>query len=96
MARSEPDETTERERLVFGAGFAFGVVFTMSILAVVVATVVPRQIGPERLLSTAVWLPIAAAIALSAVAGIGLYQLALPDRGFDLPGRETVGDADDE
>ena len=82
MSQPGPDVSTERERLIFGAGFAFGVMFTMLIRAVVVAAVVPDPVTVGSLLSSTVLLPIASAILLGAVVGCGLYYLALPESGF--------------
>lgn len=94
MTDSGADETTERERRIFGAGFAFGVMFTMSILAVVVATVVPQPVALPSLLTSAVVLPIVAAVLLAAVAGVALYTFALPEHGFGLAGVTLFGEAD--
>ncbi len=96
MTESDGDEATERERLIFGAGFAFGVMFTMSILAVVVATVVPRPVALPSLLTSTVVFPIIAAVLLAAVASVALYTLALPKHGFGLAGVSLFGDAGSE
>ena len=96
MIDPDIDERAERERLIFGAGFAFGVTFTMSILAVVVAAVVPRPVALPDLLTSAVVLPILAAIGLAAVAGVALYVFALPEHGFGLADVALSGDTDGE
>lgn len=93
----EPDAgaSAERERLIFGAGFAFGVLFTMLILAVVVAAVVRDPVTLASLLSSTVLLPIAAAVLLAAVVGCGLYYLALPERGFGFRERPLFPQGED-
>jgi len=92
MKQSNSAEATERERLIFGAGFAFGVMFTMLILAVVVSAVVPRPVGTDALLTSTVLLPIVAAFAFAAVVGFALYVLALPESGFGFGGVTRFGD----
>lgn len=92
MSKSGESVSTERERLIFGAGFAFGVMFTMLILAVTVAATVTGPALGVLTGSTVLW-PIASAFALAAVVGFGLYFLALPDRGF---GFRDEGLLDDE
>lgn len=94
MTDGPADETTERDRLIFGAGFAVGVMFTMAVLAVVVSTVVPRPVSLPSLLTSTVLLPILAALVLSAVAGVALYTFALPEQGFGLADLGLFGDAD--
>jgi len=94
MARPGPSQKTERERLIFGAGFAFGVMFTLLILAVVLAAVLPESVTPSMLLSSTVLLPIVSAIVFAFVVGIALYVLALPDQGFGLPQYTVFGDAE--
>lgn len=78
------DERTERERLIFGAGFVFGVMFTLLILALVFAAVVPETVSLGAIVSSTVILPIVAAVAFAAAVGSALYVLALPDHGLAL------------
>ena len=80
----EGDERTERERLIFGAGFVFGVMFALLILALVFAAVVPETVTLSTLLSSTIVLPIAAAVAFAGAVGTALYVLALPNRGLAL------------
>lgn len=96
MARPGPNEPvdTERERLIFGAGFAFGVMFTMLILGVVVSTVVPGPVTPSALLDSTVLLPILTAILFAGIVGMALYLLALPEGGIDLPSSPRIEDPD--
>lgn len=78
------DDRTERERLIFGAGFVFGVMFTLLILALVFAAVVPERVSLGAVLSSTVVLPLVAAVGFAAAVGSALYVLALPDRGLAL------------
>jgi uncharacterized integral membrane protein len=78
------DDRTERERLIFGAGFVFGVMFALLILALVFAAVVPETVTLSTVLSSTVVLPIVAAVAFAGAVGTALYVLALPDRGLAL------------
>jgi hypothetical protein len=92
MSQPGEDVTAERERLFFGAGFAFGVMFTMLILAVVMSAVVRGSVSIETLLSSTVVVPIVAAFVLAGIVGVALYVFALPERGFGLVGRAVLTD----
>jgi glycerol uptake facilitator-like aquaporin len=85
MSPPTPDEEAERDRLIFGAGFAFGVMFTTLILAVVVSAALPRDVTLGMVLSHRVLLPIVSAFLFAAIVGTALYVLALPETGFGLP-----------
>ncbi|WP_299269159.1 hypothetical protein [Halorientalis sp.] len=74
MIGSDVAENAGRERLSFGAGFAFGVIFTVSVLAVVVTTVVPRPVALSSLLTSAVSLPVVATVAGVGLAGVTLFE----------------------
>lgn len=78
------DDRTERERLIFGAGFVFGVMFTLLILALVFAAVLPETVSLGAVFSSTVVLPLVAAVGFAAAVGSALYVLALPDRGLAL------------
>jgi len=93
MSHRSPDEAVERERLIFGAGFALGVTFTMLILGMVFSTVVSRTVTLASLLDSQVLLPITAAVVFAFVVSVALYVFALPEQGFGIPQR-TVFDAD--
>jgi hypothetical protein len=94
MSQSGNQASTERERLIFGAGFAFGVMFTLAILAVVLSTVVPGPVTLGTLLNSTVLLPVVAAIVFAAIVGFALYVLALPESGFGLPKRPMFEERD--
>jgi hypothetical protein len=94
---SGPDPVArERERLIFGAGFAFGVMFTLLILGVVLSTVVPGPVTLGTLLTSAVLLPVVAAIVFAAIVGVALYVLALPESGVGLPQQPFIGEPNTE
>jgi hypothetical protein len=91
--RSEP--LTDKERLLFGAGFVFGVAFTMLILAMVTVAVVPG-VG-ERLLASEVVLTLGAGVFFAAIVGASLFLLAFPENRIEIPVRDVLGrDGDDE
>lgn len=74
-------EPSERNRLLLGAGFVFGVGFTMLIAAMVVATTT-GSVG-QRLLASDVGVTTAAGIFVVAVLGTSLYFLAFPGNRID-------------
>jgi len=94
MSHPNPDETIERERLIFGAGFALGVMFTMLILGMVLSTVAPQSVTITSLVDSRVLLPVVAAVVFAFVVGVALYVLALPEQGFGIP-RRVGFDADE-
>jgi ABC-type Fe3+-siderophore transport system permease subunit len=77
------DETpiSDKGRLLFGAGFAFGGTCILILLAIVVATVG----GPSLSIGTLVFLPIAGSVVFSAIIGAALYLLAFPENRALLP-----------
>lgn len=80
---SGDDIVDDKNRLLFGAGFAFGVVFTMLVLAVVVAAVTGELLGTD------LFVTIGAGVVLAAIVGTGLYVLAFPENRLKIP----IGDA---
>lgn len=79
------DETAlgDKGRLLFGAGFAFGVACALLILVVVVATVTAET--ARDLLGREVFVTIGAGIFFAGVVGIGLYVLAFPENRLEVP-----------
>jgi len=77
------DETpiSDKDRLLFGAGFAFGATCILILLAIVVATVG----GPSLSIGALVFLPIAGSVVFSAIIGAALYLLAFPENRAQLP-----------
>jgi hypothetical protein len=85
-------DLTSKDRLLFGAGFVFGVMVTMAVLAVVVATV-SSQTGGSLLVSS-VMLPVIASIVVAGVVGVGLSYLAFPENRTRVP--LSFGDEPDD
>lgn len=74
---------SDKSRLLFGAGFVFGVAFTMLILALVTATVSAR-VG-RSLLASEVAVTMAAGIAFAGIVGTSMYFLAFPENRLQVP-----------
>ena len=89
MIADAHEELTDKNRLLLGAGFVFGVAFSVLMLAVVAATVV----GAGTLLGSAAAVTIAAGLLFSGIIGVSLYALAFPENRLDLP-VETVLETD--
>ncbi len=85
---TNPD-ITDKGRLLFGAGFVFGVAFTMMLLAIVTSTVAGR--AGASLMSSGVLVTITAGIFFVAVVGVSLFFLAFPENRLRLP-RDLTGD----
>jgi hypothetical protein len=83
------EELTDKNRLLLGAGFVFGVAFTMLVLAIVAATVV----GAGPLFGSGLAVTTAAGILFAGIVGVSLYGLAFPENRLDLP-VETVFETD--
>ncbi len=91
-------ELTDKGRLLFGAGFVFGVTFTMLILAVVTATVAGKT--GRDILASEIVVTIAAGIFFAGVVGVSLYFLAFPENRVEIPlgslaGTTPGGDAEE-
>jgi hypothetical protein len=87
-------ELTDMGRLLFGAGFVFGVMVTLVVLALVTATG-SSDPSTEVLASDAV-ITIVGGIFFAAIVGVGLYLLAFPANRVDLPVGSLFGDDDGE
>lgn len=89
-------ELSDKGRLLFSAGFVFGVAFTMLIAGIVTATIA-RRTG-RQLLTSDVVITLAAGIFFAAVVGLSLYFLAFPENRVELPidGFPATADADDD
>jgi len=90
----EGDELGGTGRLLFGAGFVFGVMFTMLILAVVTATVATEQ--AEGLLASEVIITIVAGMVFAGIVGVSLYLLAFPENRIEVPVEMLFGDDEEE
>ena len=90
MNEESEEALTDKERLLFGAGFVFGVMFTMLILAVIIATVGGNTgTGVE---ATNVFVTVAAGIFFAGVVGAALYLLAFPENRVKIPIGSRVTD----
>jgi len=79
-------ELTDKNRLLLGAGFVFGVAFAMLVLAIATATAV----GTGALFGSAVVVTIAAGILFAGIVGVSLYALSFPENRLDLPVEQFV------
>lgn len=71
---------TDKGRLVFGAGFAFGVACTLALQAVAVAS-----LGTGMAPDSGTALTAAAGVLFALVVGAGLYLLAFPENRLLVP-----------
>ena len=79
-------DVTDENKLLLGAGFVFGVAFSMGLLAVAAATVV----GAGTLFGSSVGATIAGSVLFGAIVGASLYLLAFPENRLDLPVEQFV------
>ncbi len=93
MSEDASDVVSDKHRLMFGAGFIFGVMFTMLILAVVTVTVAS---GQEGLLASEVIVTIVAGIIFAVIVGVSLYLLAFEENRVELPVEDLLGLDSDE
>lgn len=84
---------SDENRLLFGAGFVFGVAVTMVIMAVVTATVASRD--GATVLSAEVFLTIGGGVLFAAIVGVSLWVLAFPENRLHVP-LSGIGLAPDE
>jgi len=75
MDTKPPDSLTDTGKLLFGAGFVFGVMVTLVLLGVVLAVLASNG----EAVSTAVAATVAAGIIFAGIVGGGLYLLAFPE-----------------
>lgn len=94
MATEPDDRLSDKGRLLFGAGFAFGVMVTLLILAVVVAVVTVNDSG--RLLGSTALVVAAAGVLFATIVGSGLYLLAFPENRTKIPVDPAAFGLDDE
>ncbi len=77
------DTVSDKSRMLFGAGFVFGVAFTMLVLAIVIAAVAGQR--GESIFATEIVVTIAAGIFFAGVVGVALYYLAFPENRVEVP-----------
>jgi hypothetical protein len=75
------DPVSEKDRLLFGAGFAFGVAFTLLVLGIVAAGLG----GGEGALGVDVTLLVVASVVLTGLIGSATYLLAFPENRLKVP-----------
>ena len=72
-------DLTDQGKLLFGAGFVFGVGTTLCLLAVVLVAVTQTPAGPGGPAGSPVVATVAGGIVFAGIVGAGLYYLAFPD-----------------
>jgi hypothetical protein len=77
MSASSTGGITDKGRLLFGAGFVFGVLCTLLILMVVVAAVTGE--GAQEFVNQDVFTTIAAGVCFLLIVGTAMYALAFPE-----------------
>lgn len=81
MATGTSDTLTDDGKLLFGAGFVFGVMVTLVLLGVVIAVLAANgQPVPSTVVTTVV-----AGIVFAGIVGGGLYLLAFPENRTRIP-----------
>ncbi|MFB6151503.1 MAG: hypothetical protein ABEJ40_06835 [Haloarculaceae archaeon] len=75
---SEPDEMADQGKLLFGAGFVFGVMTTLVMLGVVLVVTV-RSRADVTLTQSSLLATLVGGVVFTGIVGIGLYYLAFPD-----------------
>ena len=88
------DDISDKGRLLFGAGFAFGVLFTMVVLALVTVTVVGRS--GEGIFLWDIVATIAGGALFTGIVGVSLYVLAFPENRVAVPVESLFDSGDDE
>jgi hypothetical protein len=88
------ERVTDDDRLLFGAGFAFGVLTTLLVLVAVLAAVAPQ--GAVGLLASPVLVTIAAGVLFVGVVGVGLYLLSFPENRTTVAVDPALFGLDDE
>jgi hypothetical protein len=89
MNSQTDDPVSDKVRLLFGSGFAFGVVFTLVVLGIVAAGLG----GGEGRLGVSVTLLVAVSVFLITVIGSATYLLAFPENRVLVPA--SIGPDDD-
>lgn len=83
MAADTTAPITDDDRLLLGAGFAFGVMTTLLVLVLVL--VMDGTLATGELVTTSDGLIAIAGIVFAGVLGIALYVLAFPDNRAKIP-----------
>lgn len=93
MATTDSETLNDDGKLLFGAGFVFGVMVTLVLLGVVIAVIAANgQSVPSTVVTTVI-----AGIVFAGIVGGGLYLLAFPENRTRIPvGPEDFGLEDEE
>ena len=81
MNTTPPDSLTGTGKLLFGAGFVFGVMVTLVLLGVVLAVLASNG----GMVSATVVATVAAGVLFAGIVGSGLYLLAFPENRTQIP-----------
>ena len=81
MDTKPPESLTETGKLLFGAGFVFGVMVTLVLLGVVLAVLASN----DGAVSTTVVATVAAGVVFAGIVGGGLSLLAFPENRTRVP-----------
>mgnify|MGYP000076636922 FL=1 len=76
---TDSKDLTDQGKLLFGAGFVFGVGTTLCLLAVVLVTVTETPAGAGSLGGSPVVATVAGGILFTAVVGVALWYLAFDE-----------------
>jgi hypothetical protein len=78
------DDLTDQSKLLFGAGFVFGVGTTLCLLAVVLVIVTRTPAGTGGLGASQLLATVAGGVLFAAVVGVGLWYLAFDENRAQL------------
>ncbi|WP_415379158.1 hypothetical protein [Halosimplex sp. TS25] len=92
MHTDATDALTDDGKLLFGAGFVFGVMASLVLLGVVIAVIASNgQSVPVTVAATVV-----AGVVFAAIVGGGLYLLAFPENRMRIPVDDSDFGLDEE
>ena len=92
MDSGTDDPVSEKDRLLFGAGFAFGVMFTLLVLGIVAA----GMGGGQGQFGVSVTLLVGVSVVLITLIGSATYLLAFPQNRVLVPASIGLDDTDEE
>lgn len=85
MATETDEPLTDKGKLLFGAGFVFGVMATMLLLAVVLVATSSAVLASGGLLQSPVVVTVFAGVLFALIVGTALYLLAFPANRTKIP-----------
>lgn len=91
----ESDRMTDQQRMLFGAGFVFGVVVTMLLLAVSLVVTARGQASVDGVVQSAL-VTVGAGVLFAGIVGAGLFCLAFPESRTEVPVGPAQFGLDDE